>query len=238
MQEDHIKNDSDKFIPETIPYMIDVSLPERHSQDKSLNERGTVLMDMCISSGLRILNGRKPGDSLGYFICHKYNGSSTVDYGIFSECLFRDIFMYTKPWAICPTTAKYMYHCVYKIWISQGKCHIILWWIHCQKDTCGILVAKALCAMSGQISNVVDSNFLANEIGVGAALASFTTIVTTAADSSLRKTTHKPKTKKTNNKLYGPSLHKLRNEVKKCGRMLCAFPHDPNIRGIYYKNLK
>ena len=71
--------------------MIDVSLPERHSQDKSLNERGTVLMDMCISSGLRILNGRKPGDSLGYFTCHKYNGSSTVDYGIVSECLFRDI---------------------------------------------------------------------------------------------------------------------------------------------------
>ena len=34
MQEDHIKNYSDKFIPETIPYMIDVSLPERHSQDK------------------------------------------------------------------------------------------------------------------------------------------------------------------------------------------------------------
>ena len=91
MQEDHIQNDSDKFIPETIPYMIDVSLPERHSQDKSLNERGTVLMDMCISSGLRILNGRKPGDSLGYFTCHKYNGSSTVDYGIVSECLFRNI---------------------------------------------------------------------------------------------------------------------------------------------------
>ena len=65
---------------------------------------------------------------------------------------------------------------------------------------------EALCAMSGPISNFVDNNFLANEIGVGAALTSFTTIVTTAADSSLRKTTHKPKTKKTNKKWYGPSL--------------------------------
>jgi len=31
------------------------------------------------------------GDSTGKFTCYKYNGNSTIDYFIFSECLFNDI---------------------------------------------------------------------------------------------------------------------------------------------------
>ena len=77
--DDHLRNDTDLFIPDPIPYIMDEDLPSRNNQDLTTNERGKSILDMCISSGLRILNGRKPGDSLGYFTCHKYNGSSTVD---------------------------------------------------------------------------------------------------------------------------------------------------------------
>ena len=44
-----------------------------------------------MSSKLRILNGRKTGDSIGYFTCHKYNGSSVVNYCLVGECIFKDI---------------------------------------------------------------------------------------------------------------------------------------------------
>jgi hypothetical protein len=69
-------------------YSVDTEPPKRNNQDKGTNARGSELLDLCISSGLRILNGRKVGDTLGCFTCHKYNGSSTVDYGVVSEGLF------------------------------------------------------------------------------------------------------------------------------------------------------
>ena len=83
-----IENDSDKFLPPHLNYQQDAHLPVRVNQDMTSNKRGKALIDLCTASGLRILNGRKPGDSLGYFTCHKYNGSSTVDYGLCSENLF------------------------------------------------------------------------------------------------------------------------------------------------------
>jgi len=109
---DHITNDTDLFIPDPIPYIMDDDLPPRNNQDSITNERGQIILDLCISSGLRILNGRKPGDSLGYFTCHKYNGSSTVDYGIVSQRLFKDIFyfhVHIVIWGIYPTIVNYHY---------------------------------------------------------------------------------------------------------------------------------
>ena len=75
---DYVINDVDRFIPDVIPYIIDNDLPKRHSQDMTINERGTNILDMCVSSGLRILNGREPGDTIGYYTCNKYNGSSVT----------------------------------------------------------------------------------------------------------------------------------------------------------------
>jgi hypothetical protein len=93
---DHVHNDTNRFIPESIPYDIDNNMSIRNNQDKILNDRGSNLLDLCISTRLRILNGRKPGDSIGYYTCHKYNGSSVVDYCLVTECIFQDIFMYIK----------------------------------------------------------------------------------------------------------------------------------------------
>ena len=40
---------------------------------------------MCISSKLRILNGRTFGDYMGKFSSYQYNGNSVIDYCIMSE---------------------------------------------------------------------------------------------------------------------------------------------------------
>lgn len=88
---DYIENDSDKHIPTDNDYKIDEPRKCRLSQDKILDERGKHTLEICIAAQLRILNGRKLGDSAGYFTCHKYNGSSVVDYAICSETLFNSI---------------------------------------------------------------------------------------------------------------------------------------------------
>lgn len=45
-----------------------------------LNNQGQQLLDLCIASQLRILNGRYIGERLGNLTCYKANGASTVDY--------------------------------------------------------------------------------------------------------------------------------------------------------------
>ena len=40
---------------------------------------------------LRSFNGRTLGDLEGKLTCHKWNGSSTVDYGIVQNSLFREV---------------------------------------------------------------------------------------------------------------------------------------------------
>ncbi len=92
----YIENDSvdlnrfneNEILPEN--YKID-QCSKRNSADKILNNQGEHLLDMCISSGLRILNGRYIGDILGNFTCFTANGSSVVDYAIVSEDLLSSV---------------------------------------------------------------------------------------------------------------------------------------------------
>jgi hypothetical protein len=67
-------------------YVTDTEL-KRVNQDFIINSYGTNLLDLCLSSRLRILNGRFLGDSLGYFTYMLNNGFSSVNYAILSESL-------------------------------------------------------------------------------------------------------------------------------------------------------
>ena len=58
-------------------------LSQRHNEDVTVNKYGRNLMNIIEQSHLIILNGRVLGDLKGSKTCHKYNGSSTVDYMIF-----------------------------------------------------------------------------------------------------------------------------------------------------------
>ena len=66
-------------------------LPDNYNEDKYLhrncinkvcNTQGQGLLNLCVASKLRILNGRFMGDFLGNFTCHKSYGASTVNYAL------------------------------------------------------------------------------------------------------------------------------------------------------------
>lgn len=78
-------------LPPELNYVTDTQIPVRNSLDPIINSRGKEILDLCVASRMRILNGRKIGDSLGYHTCHKWNGSSVVDYAIVSEELLQHI---------------------------------------------------------------------------------------------------------------------------------------------------
>ena len=93
-QSDFIEDDS--YLPKTdmvtLPdnYSIDLIF-KRKSRDKTVNSQGKRLLEMCIESRLRILNGRSLGDSVGnltYF--DALGGCRVVDYMIVSEDIIPD----------------------------------------------------------------------------------------------------------------------------------------------------
>ena len=88
---DFIQGDcNDINIPLYEDYICDFVQDDRHSYDCKIDTRGKQLLDMCIGSKLRILNGRMTGDSLGKFTCIKPTGYSVVDYVIMSEELLEN----------------------------------------------------------------------------------------------------------------------------------------------------
>ena len=55
------------------------------------NRFGRLLVDLCMSNELCILNGRCKGDENGSFTSFNYKGSSVIDYGIVSKTLFQNV---------------------------------------------------------------------------------------------------------------------------------------------------
>ena len=62
-----------------------LDVPLRFCQDAKSNTYGNRLIDIINESHLLIMNGRTPGDMLGSFTYHGYNGSSCIDLCICSK---------------------------------------------------------------------------------------------------------------------------------------------------------
>ena len=60
----------------------------RYNCDENINGQGKKLVDLLTASNLRILNGRKSGDSIGNFTTFKNGHNSVNDYGIVSNNTF------------------------------------------------------------------------------------------------------------------------------------------------------
>ena len=68
-----------------IGYNIDVAEPRNNCDKVTVAPHSRLFLDFVINNELKILNGRTLGDSLGRTTCHKWNGSSTVDYFLASS---------------------------------------------------------------------------------------------------------------------------------------------------------
>ena len=81
-------NEIDYIIPDKYDHCFVTNYTEnmrkRNSQDKSIDERGKAILEMCRGLDLTIINGRRTGDIFGKFTCFQWNGNSVVDYVITS----------------------------------------------------------------------------------------------------------------------------------------------------------
>ena len=82
--QDYIEVDNNGHIPGDMP-VFHHNLSKRNNYDCQINDHGKVLLDICKTCNLRILNGRTKGDSFGKITYHSPHGISTVDYIIVSD---------------------------------------------------------------------------------------------------------------------------------------------------------
>ena len=69
--------------------LISHKLPNMNTRDvANPNKFGKLLVDVCMSNDLCMLNGRSKGDAKGDFTNYSYKGSSMIDHGIISKSLF------------------------------------------------------------------------------------------------------------------------------------------------------
>ena len=91
-ENDFIPNDHyDCILPLFVDYLPDCNIYSWFSMDTVTLPRGRVLNDICIQTGIRILNERCLGYLVGNFTCHNQRGSSVVDYGLASENILSNI---------------------------------------------------------------------------------------------------------------------------------------------------
>ena len=85
---DYIMNDSSPHVEQYYSgYESDNAIPQRKNQDVQTNTQGKCLIDLYVSSGRRIVNGRHNEDPSGKFTRYIPRGCSVIDYVIMSENL-------------------------------------------------------------------------------------------------------------------------------------------------------
>ena len=89
---DFVVNDDSRY-PDSLDqdYFVDNPTPRNNMDIKPLNNSGKLLLNLCKETSLKILNGRKIGDTFGKYTCRTYNGCSVVDYTLISTSSFQNV---------------------------------------------------------------------------------------------------------------------------------------------------
>ena len=247
--QDFIINDDDTGLMNS-HYITDKQISKRKNSDSITNTRGKELIELCIASRIRILNGRTVGDTLGYHTCHKWNGSSVVDYAAVSENLIScNRIAYFK---VHQTLCDLSDHCCisFKIktparsYLEQPEINInpfptkYKW----HKDAiCKFQTALTSNEIQTKIKHFLhkDNNLTENSINESA--KDISDIYCLAAEKSLRITNGKSKkttTKVKRKQWYDESLSQLKRQLQNCGKKLVKTPKNGDIRRNYFMLLK
>ena len=98
--EDFLRDSLDKYSPINIStYSKDTALIRNNRDDHNIDEQGKLILDLCKSSNLKILNGRTLGDMKGQFTRYpnkKPNETpSVIDYALCGSTVLNEIFSFS-----------------------------------------------------------------------------------------------------------------------------------------------
>ena len=98
--EDFVRDNLDKYSPiNNSSYMKDTELTRNNKDQHPIDQQGKIIIELCKSSSLRILNGRTLGDKNGQFTRYPLNkpneNPSTIDYALSGISVINEIFSFS-----------------------------------------------------------------------------------------------------------------------------------------------
>ncbi len=181
---------------------------------------------MCISSQLRILNGRTLGDLSGCYTCHKHNGSSSVDYGIVSCDLLNLITNFQVHDHLSDFSDHNLISCRmkrinYKVIIDRNiEVATLPGRLEWDKD----LFLREL--ESGNIQSDLTSFMKDSIVNINSSVSQFNNIIISRARRVLPNFHVENKRNSKKRKWYNASLKTLRSTLTNYGKLLGRNPYD------------
>ena len=241
---DFIYDDSDKHVPLDPSYIIDSNILQRNSEDTKVDDRGKQVNELCISSRMRILNGRILGDSFGKFTCQKPTGASVVDYMIASEELLKNIiYFHVHPFQPIFSDCHSKISVCIKASVKHNKCvqneskrmpDSYKWNKYSSQRFRQSLEGTE---MQNKIKLFMVRQFDYDETDVENACDCFEDIMLQAATKSL-KMKCSAKVKKKSNKWYDEELYVKRRLLNSKANLMFKQPFNASLRNSYYKHYR
>ena len=246
---DFILNDevNDGIIPSSLDYEVDSAILPRKNMDTFYNSYGSDLLNICTSSGLRILNGRTCGDTLGKFTCQEKNGCSTVDYALVHQSILSKIYTFRvidwsdiswlsdhSPISLTISMSTY-FEKEKKIMINKLKNQFI-WNDEISKIAfCNGLKSPSIRAAINSVDQKLDNE----DIDLDSAVKDLSDIIINVSQKCLKSKVIKQRKKKKNAKnWFNNRCIELYKTCKRLSHKLDKSPYDRELRDSVYKKVK
>lgn len=225
--------------------VVDVEPMKRFNFDMEKNCYGRKLVELCKNTNMLIANGRTCGDIPGNYTYHNNQGSSVVDYALFTNDL-NDLITYFHVQA----PNGWSDHCITNLciklpWFTKEitKDHSLLTPlpnIYKWSDSSSTAFVQAMSSepISDDINSVLSEFYSLNEIDTDKLNENISNIYQKTARMSLQMKRRKKQNSKTKKKNYtfqqNMDYHKLKKQLKDLGFLFSKFPRDPFIRGKFF----
>ena len=209
-----------------------------------MDDRGKQVNELCISSRMRILNGRILGDAFGKFTCQKPMGASVVDYMIASEELLKDIIhFHVHPFQPVFSDCHRKISVCIKATVKHNNCvrnendrmpDSFKWNKYSSQRFRQALEDKEI---QNKIKLFMEREFDYDETDVENACDYFENLVVHAATKSL-KLKSSTKVKKKSNKWYDEDLYVKRRLLNSKASLMFKQPFNISLRNSYFKHYR
>ncbi|CAG2245087.1 unnamed protein product [Mytilus edulis] len=240
---DHINNfDGFDLLPEN--YITDSEI-NRNNQDTSVNTVGTKLLDLCLSSRLRLLNGRFLGDSLGYYTYMSSSGFSTVDYAVVSESLLSSVkyfktndFTYLSDHVQITLYMKCSINIDKEIGLEEKGWHWIKSYKWSENSKLKLIDALLTENVKNEIIEFEMVNYEENQVGVDEATEKLTKILDNISSLSCKAT---PKTKRRKKKrkfkqVWSDNvIYETKRQINKIGNKIRNNPNNNSLKQKFFE---
>ena len=242
---DYILDDSSKYIPGLENYNEDSSLRQRHCIDKTVNAHGKKLAELCISTQIRILNGRTAGDYVGKSTCFNHFGTSTVDYFLSSSNFIDNVLALN-----IKEITRFSVHCPLSLILKCNMKPLLKDKLEMRTLPKKIKINKLnahtyLSHLTSNIKRLSEINSqqqihtCVNQHNVDRATSNLTNIIIEAAYKTAPPLLHKKSKQNKRTQKTNPGNDKdiktQKKEFQNLAKLLHKYPNDPIIRGRLFK---